>query len=458
MRAKTSLPLDDDVLDRVFFFLPDFATLQSLILTAKPLFAVFQAHPNSITRAICYNVVGPSLPQAIRLIRYKKPAAAESDLNNDTADAFSSAPVPWSETDPISPITKDEVLQLVQNASIVNELEGIFVRRHKDRSLQAKLSPFESWRFRRAMYRLMLFVKTFSLEDLELSGDEEEDVSVIEEIAEQQQSYLEEFPTDELKELFTVADFLSNLVCSMVADHGGSFEDWFEEAVLACGPGRILDAYKTAEPYELEGYLQEQSIFEMDLDGELAPLVRYLLHPLEAIWGKRKAKPPEETTHWKSILEGCIIDSQDRCQNCDMTRGSELWNESNWETLQYTRIGKNWLHTLFKGDLSRNTIELAFFDEIKDKPSFTYHNMMKRMFKTKLSGFDSWTEQDWLCMNCVKEFITSHLHLWFLEKKREERIPIPNDDCWYGYNCRTQRKKDHAQKLNHLAAPKPKVN
>ncbi|KAJ6459882.1 hypothetical protein C8R45DRAFT_1030066 [Mycena sanguinolenta] len=65
MRVLSALPLDDDLVDRIFTFCPAFDTLHSLMLVSKASHRVYQTHPKSITWAVAYNVVGPVLPQAL---------------------------------------------------------------------------------------------------------------------------------------------------------------------------------------------------------------------------------------------------------------------------------------------------------------------------------------------------------------------------------------------------------
>ncbi|KAJ7848824.1 hypothetical protein B0H14DRAFT_2766833 [Mycena olivaceomarginata] len=54
---------------------------------------------------------------------------------------------------------------------------------------------------------------------------------------------------------------------------------------------------------------------------------------------------------------------------------------------------------------------------------------------------------------CFTKFLEEHLWIWILE----ERIKggwTPPEDCWYGWNCRTQvHKRSHAETKNHLCIP-----
>lgn len=93
----------------------------------------------------------------------------------------------------------------------------------------------ESWRFRRAMYRLMLFTTLFPAKDyiwipVESEDDDEEDddeeddddslanrrkrftESQVEEIHSCQRTFLDDFPSPDLRELYTVATFVGKLI------------------------------------------------------------------------------------------------------------------------------------------------------------------------------------------------------------------------------------------------------
>lgn len=134
MRARNALPLDDDITDRILIFLPDFASLHATMLASKAFYTVFKAHPNSITRAIAYNVAGPALPQAMRAIRYQHP---ESDGDDDGSDPV----VPWAEADTISPITQDEIKELTANATVVGPLEDLFSMRSSPPPMPISFKP-----------------------------------------------------------------------------------------------------------------------------------------------------------------------------------------------------------------------------------------------------------------------------------------------------------------------------
>ncbi|GBE78054.1 hypothetical protein SCP_0109360 [Sparassis crispa] len=65
----------------------------------------------------------------------------------------------------------------------------------------------------------------------------------------------------------------------------------------------------------------------------------------------------------------------------------------------------------------------------------------------------AWDADGWFCVGCVRELCRARLWRWWLARKQEEDMRI-EEDCWYGWNCRTQvHKASHATRLNHLCKP-----
>ncbi|KAL1719047.1 hypothetical protein EV715DRAFT_199882 [Schizophyllum commune] len=70
------------------------------------------------------------------------------------------------------------------------------------------------------------------------------------------------------------------------------------------------------------------------------------------------------------------------------------------------------------------------------------------------SPWDGLSTSSALCANCLKDVISEFLPQWWLERKRNAGETIPTEDCWYGWNCRTQTHKTlHATRLNHFCKP-----
>lgn len=62
------IDLPADVVDKILICLPDFRSLDAAIRTSKEyIYDVFRGHRQTILTAVALNLVGPSLPHAIRL-------------------------------------------------------------------------------------------------------------------------------------------------------------------------------------------------------------------------------------------------------------------------------------------------------------------------------------------------------------------------------------------------------
>jgi hypothetical protein len=78
-----AFPLPADVIYNLLLNLPTFAHLQPLLLASKSVLGVFNSFKLTITHAIGYNEVGSALPQALRLVRYRKRSARKCILEHD---------------------------------------------------------------------------------------------------------------------------------------------------------------------------------------------------------------------------------------------------------------------------------------------------------------------------------------------------------------------------------------
>ncbi|KAF8898837.1 hypothetical protein BD779DRAFT_1485777 [Infundibulicybe gibba] len=439
MKALTSLPLDDDIIDRIFTFLPDFATLQAAVLASKSCYGIYKSHPNSITRAVLYNQLGPALPQAIRVLRFQIPG----DFTTVTPGVNA-----WEESDIISPISSSECQELVANARDVHKLEDLFSLRHKDRtSRKSTLSFVESWRFRRGVYRIMLFSKIFSVS---FDGDDLDDDEVATTRL-QRKRFLAEFHTDELRELYSIVQFLTEIVQWSADACEESDAHHLDDIWVSLGPQIALQSYELASTSVL---YEHMSGFDLDEADEFPPtLENFISDPLSQIWAGRNVKPPaDDQSHWKSILDE-VKGENDLCHNC--AGAGTLWSQAGWPELKGCKATTmNQFVNFLQGNLKYNLIETEFLKKYTiHSPNFQYSAMITKMFELKVTGFESWTPQDSFCENCMANFIRSHIHLWLLERKRIAAEPIL-EDCWYGYDCRTQTHRlPHATRLNHLCEP-----
>jgi hypothetical protein len=78
-----------------------------------------------MTRAVAYNMVGPTLPQALRAVRYPlyDPGGNFRETDKDDPDTISTT---CPEEHGAGVITSEEKRKLVENSEVVNTLEDIF--------------------------------------------------------------------------------------------------------------------------------------------------------------------------------------------------------------------------------------------------------------------------------------------------------------------------------------------
>ena len=170
--------LSSDIIDYLLTLLPDSGTLLSTILVSKSFCEAFQAHPNSILASVATNQIGPELlPCAMRLAHFNRDEYLASRANyvqNFPLERKFSC----NEAQVITP----HLAALIKNDKVVTEMElffsttcvllsvhlrgctdGCIGNRCKDRTSGSRslLSPSESLRFRRALYRWWLLICLF---------------------------------------------------------------------------------------------------------------------------------------------------------------------------------------------------------------------------------------------------------------------------------------------------------
>lgn len=121
--------LPDDVLDRILQFAPDFKTLRSAILVSKHFYEAYSEHPKTITRWVAWNITGPALPQAIRLVRHPECRRIRDESDSDSEDGASLGDIDVYasvETTDGPPLTVAEQDKLSEYAETARKLEDIF--------------------------------------------------------------------------------------------------------------------------------------------------------------------------------------------------------------------------------------------------------------------------------------------------------------------------------------------
>ncbi|KAL0574197.1 hypothetical protein V5O48_007764 [Marasmius crinis-equi] len=420
--TSTLTALPTDILSRVLTFSFSFDALLSSILTCKVIYEVYKAHPNSVKRNVAENVTGSRsvLKEALRAIRY-----GASDEDSETED---------DEDDPKTDqvgmdksgitLTNKEITQLVEIAMKYRALEDVF------------------------SLRIDLYSRMFSgvsyAEEFETQNPEDEEVQErVEKDRKERERFLSAFSTAELREIWTVSQFLTDIFVWAEGDDADTPDNVGPASIYRCWDEGTVDMLTA----ELEYWFADGAFDH--------PLVAgYLRDPLAKLFRERNAKAPfDDSEHWSSVDEARGVD--DKCSRCDKRPGFDLWGPSTYEYLHQTtpslRPGTG-LVKLLQGELSRNSTECRYFHFLigkRPKGESVYEHVVQDLLDCdyKTPEFDDWKKDDWLCTGCLEKFLRENLHLWVLDKKIQsgEEIPI---DCWYGWDCRTQKHADHAKKRN----------
>ncbi|KAJ6514086.1 hypothetical protein DFH09DRAFT_1196914 [Mycena vulgaris] len=439
-----ALVLPNDVLDRILERAPTFKTLQAAILVSKTWYHVFLTHPKSLVRSVTENVVGPALPEAMRVLRYHDHAPGGPEWTETGAEDGSAIPKTGE-----AEMTREEYRLLRQNAAVVKQLEVLFSLRYRDQLARtSQLTWAESYRFSRAIYRVMLYCAVFRM------PTSEDDVREMEEsptergrIVQQRIAMLNQYSTEELLELNAVLEFL-RAVAQDSGEKSGYFQDDEDmpdgagEWVLSAGPAAILQAHRTNADF-----LVEKIGITVWISGPFTLLSGFFVTPLQSIWDRRNVPTPPhaDTGGQENPLLDSVTFRSPPCDQCALVSTTKLWHEHNWDALHLD------IHGLLKGNLRDNFTELEALREAH--PSKNIPQLVSELFARRTEEFLAWNKTDSLCGACLKKFISAHLHLWLYDKRVEDSWDAP-EDCWYGYECRTQTSVTlHALTKNHLCAP-----
>ncbi|KAH8100466.1 hypothetical protein BXZ70DRAFT_148044 [Cristinia sonorae] len=452
MPTTTFASLPPDIVDRILTLLPNFRALSAALRASKSLiYNVFLNHPLSITHAIAYNLIGPALPQALRIIQIKH------WLDEDGYHGFSNA-APEDEIIQACPLTRLIGEKLEEYADVASGLEDLFSLRFKNRlSKTSLLTPQEALRFHRALYRTWACtVINAEVTDEDVTDDEEEDedqddddddpvdpltrcrVKII-------YALLNDLSTTEIREVYDLVLFL-NLVarwvmCEQQVQH-----------VAVTEPNIIWYAFSQGIPSDLTSF--NAGIW----DGP-----RNIDSALSQIWTERKVRSDRYLdTRSKAILEE-VEGENAACERCGFVGGLELWGPTNlilW--LRNTNVQELSSGIFLPGLLSNNRDitdwiknSLIFGRDDNGNSTFDFEELMNGLVDigNEREGAGRWSRDRWYCNDCVGELFRRFFWRWILlhKTKRGETI---HDDCWYGYNCRTMTHRlEHARKLNHLCIP-----
>ncbi|KAK7468928.1 hypothetical protein VKT23_003423 [Stygiomarasmius scandens] len=469
MRGSNGLLLNDDIVDHILMFCPSFSTLHSAMLTSKSFYKVYKAHPQSLLNAVAQNLAGPAYPEALKVVRFRVSNYAEFRSKEFRVDDFLIRNGGKGSKSENENLTTDEARLVTENAKVVNRLEDLFSFRHKDRKFQtSRLTPTESYRFRRAMYRVMLFCRVFYFglvpfldwlgldEEGRLDFDPDEvDPEVISRILLARRVFLKQFDSEDLVQIYAVYRFLLELVRwvdlgnnSVTLDYPDYVIYYGPEKVLECVDGYTLNVFDDSD---------DECEYAGDADIPKAMVENYLSLPIYEILRERgKIAPSDSSSVWSSILD-LVEGEHDVCDQCKTVTGFDLLGPSTYDFLSRSSgiIAPKHLLNFLKGNLMYSPVEVDFFNAQMDVDGSPYARIVRAIFEDGIRrpGFEDWKQEDQLCEKCMEKLLREHLYLWLLSIKKKSGELI-SEDCCYGYDCQTMMQKlSHAQKFNHLCIP-----
>ncbi|KAJ7262632.1 hypothetical protein C8J57DRAFT_1471175 [Mycena rebaudengoi] len=401
--------LNHDIVDRILSSSPTFDTLWAANGVCRSWYQVFRTHPKAITYSVAYNIVGPALPQALDLMRRL---------------------VGSNDSEEITHLGSLERRRLAENAKTVSDLELLLSKAHRNSmSKTSQLSWNESWRFSRAIYRIMLYCTAFRAA---VEGDDAR-------VMERQQAMLNVYPTKDLFEINGALTFLRDVIQPIVAalEQDPTETERLTDICIAAGPASMLSSIVCEGAEEMMYEFMDVDIFYQDT----VIFTGFFTHPLERIWSNRNVELP--TSAITFLFDETPV-STDPCSQCGSV-GSNLWGSANWHDLDLEA------RALLKGCLAQNPVETEHLDDYH--PFLDPVRLITEIYDLKTVDFAGWTKEDSLCPDCLTRLISAHLHLWlFARKVQDEREPP--EDCWYGYDCVTQTEVTlHCLTKNHLCAP-----
>ncbi|KAJ7937943.1 hypothetical protein B0H13DRAFT_2302413 [Mycena leptocephala] len=211
--------------------------LRWLFAWVEPLIFVLT---QSITYAVAYNIVGPALPQALRLLRYPYP----NDKAGAAIDPIILATNCPEEHDNGSLITAKEKILLQVDSELVEALENLYSSMFKDRNSQTSVLNWEeSHRFHRSMYRIVLYCELFNGSRWNLDEIDILDEQIFNRIWSQRTAILDTYPLVEILEIYSSVHFLRGLIEKLMGNElmQTEDEDLYLEILLSAGPdlGRL---------------------------------------------------------------------------------------------------------------------------------------------------------------------------------------------------------------------------
>ncbi|KAF7378453.1 F-box domain-containing protein [Mycena sanguinolenta] len=400
MRSSTAFPLNDDIIGHILRFCADFETLQAAI--------------HSISRQVAYNLVGPALPQALRVVRY--PYFDNCKPEDDPSAMAAACP---EDSNVLEAINFDKQAMLDENARAVEKLEDLYSLMDKDRTSKTSvLTAEESCRFCCAMYRLMLYCNIFYSYDYNMEhGQEYDDEEYRRAIIAQRTAVLSVYSTNELRQMYSALQFLTEIASTL----------------SSLRARRVHSTHGRTAPMMFSTLLGE-----IWAEG-------FLDTPFENIWSARKVTAPPSKSLTEGILDS-VNNAGDLCSQCDTT--GTIYSTTTWCLFP--------VKYLLKDNLLENPLINRYFEDVVD-PRLNSPAALERfigaLFALRTGEFAFWDPADLYCFECFTEFLQNQMWVWML--KHAVRYGwTPPENCPYGWDCEQQTYDEgHANVWNHLCEP-----
>ncbi|KAL5535178.1 hypothetical protein ACEPAF_3272 [Sanghuangporus sanghuang] len=410
-----------DVCDRLLTFLPDFLSLQHAVLASKLISETFSSRKRSIMRAVMTNEVGPALSFAAALVRTMNKLGDGpmqvllEGLNDSSPDSHC-----WT-----CDVTGAEARALSGVSAAVQRLESYFCILHKDRTAAVStLSEEESYRFHRAIYRIWI---CSVLANDRHNNSRPLDLDV---------SFLKNMSEEELVQMHEAMQFLDVVYNMLMATFQGPFD-------------------RSGRPFELrvdellaafDGNFNAQT-FGIALHRSATAIVNsYTILARD----RQASELLKKKYNSQAILVNARVEEVQACQKC-LAQAQDLFGENNWHLLR-RMVTFDVLLSFLPGKVNANVYVRSDLNAIlvrRTSPA----SILSEMFDGQNDPNNDWKRTDWLCISCIHVFLSQRIYSWFVGELVKNGHQF-KENCWYGWNCRTQtHKPDHAKKLNHLCEP-----
>ncbi|KAJ7922070.1 hypothetical protein B0H13DRAFT_2317831 [Mycena leptocephala] len=186
-------------------------------------------------------------------------------------------------------ITGKEKLCLEEDCELVGALENIYSSIIKDRKSNASVLTWEeSFRFRRSMYRVMLYCELFGGSHYHLNEIDNLDEGTIKKVWRQRTAVLNAYPLDQILEIYSPVGFLRSLLEKLMEDELMRTEDedlyWLEILLSAC-PASVRQAW---EERDCNVLAQDLGFGDDMFDDNNKLFSGYFLRAFHGVWASRK--------------------------------------------------------------------------------------------------------------------------------------------------------------------------